>query len=84
VQTRDATLQGARCGWLDAVALPPTHPSRAPAIRRSPVVRTGTHGVRSAGGGDRVAAVRSVVHTGKRQGLAAYQAIQTALAPIGS
>jgi hypothetical protein len=40
--------------------------------------------VRSAGGRDRVAAVRSVVHTGTRQGLAAYQAMQTALAPIGS
>jgi hypothetical protein len=84
VQTRSAKLQGALCGWLDEVALPPTHHARAPALRRSPVVRTGTHGLRSAGGRDRSAAVRSVVHTGTRQGLAAYQAIQTALAPLGS
>jgi transposase len=28
--------------------------------------------------------VRSVVNTGKRQGLAAFQAIQKALSPMGS
>jgi hypothetical protein len=50
----------------------------------SPVVRPVTHGLRAAWGRDRCAAGRSVVKTGTRQGLAAYQARQKALAPIGS
>jgi hypothetical protein len=35
-------------------------------------------------GRDLFAAVRSVVNTGKRHGLSAFQAIQRALSPVGS
>ena len=70
--------------FLDAATMPPTHNASEPAIRRSTVLRKVTHGVRSEWGRDRFGAVRSVVKTGKRQGLSAYQAIQKALAPIGS
>jgi transposase len=70
--------------FVDDAAMPPTNHASAHAIRMSPVFRKVTNGFRSAWGRDRVAAVRSVVNTGKRPGLSAYQAIQKALAPIGS
>ena len=50
----------------------------------STVFRKVTNGFRSDWGRDLLAAVRSVVNTGKRQGLSAYQAIQQALSPSGS
>jgi transposase len=64
--------------------MPPTHHSSAHAIRLSTVFRKVTHGCRSPWGRDLLAAVRSVVTTGKRHGLSAYHAIQTARSPIGS
>jgi transposase len=50
----------------------------------STVFRKVTNGFRAEWGRDLLAAVRSVVNTGTRQGLSAYQAIQKALSPIGS
>ena len=47
-------------------------------MRMSTVFRKVTNGFRSEWGRDLFAAVRSVVNTGKRQGLSAYQAIQKA------
>jgi hypothetical protein len=69
---------------LDDAAMPPTHHASAPAIRLSTVLRQVTNGFRSEWGRDLLAAVRAVVNTGKRHGLAASQAIQKALAPLGS
>jgi transposase len=70
--------------FLDDAAVPPTNNSSEQAIRMSTVFRKVTNGFRSEWGRDLFAAVRSVVNTGKRQGLSAYQAIQKALSPIGS
>jgi hypothetical protein len=71
------------CFWMT----PPFHRtnnSSEQAIRMSTVFRKVTNGFRSEWGRDLFAAVRSVVNTGKRHGLSAYQAIQKALSPIGS
>jgi transposase len=70
--------------FLEDPSIPPTNNSSEPAIRLSTVFRKVTNGVRSQWGRDLFAAVRSVVNTGKRQGLSAYQAIQKALSPLGS
>jgi transposase len=84
LQKRYAKIQGSLFVFLDDVAIPPTNNSSEQAIRMSTVFRKVTNGFRSEWGRDLFAAVRSVVNTGKRQGLSAYQAIQKALAPIGS
>jgi transposase len=72
------------CLFLDDAAIPPTNNSSEQAIRMSTVFRKVTNGFRSQWGRDLFAAVRSVVNTGKRHGLSAYQAIQKALSPVGS
>lgn len=70
--------------FLEDASIPPTNNSSEQAIRMSTVFRKVTNGFRSEWGRDLFAAVRSVVNTGKRHGLSAYQAIQKALSPIGS
>jgi transposase len=50
----------------------------------STVFRKVTNGFRSDWGRDLLAAVRSLVNTGKRHGWSAVQAIQKALSPPGS
>jgi len=70
--------------FLDAAAIPPTNNASEQAIRMSTVFRKVTNGFRSEWGRDLFAAVRSVMNTGKRHGLSAYQAIQKALSPLGS
>jgi transposase len=50
----------------------------------SVIFRRVTNGFRSEWGRDLFAAVRSVVNTGKRQGLTTYQSIQQALSIDGS
>lgn len=67
--------------FLEDATIPPTNNSSEQAIRMSTVFRKVTHGFRSAWGKDLFAAVRSVVNTGKRQGLSALKAIQIALSP---
>lgn len=67
--------------FLDDATVPPTNNSSEQAIRMSTVFRKVTHGFRSEWGRDLFAAVRSVINTGKRQGLSALKAIQTALSP---
>jgi transposase len=84
VQKRYAKIQGRLFLFLEDGSIPPTNNSSEQAIRMSTVFRKVTNGFRSEWGRDLFAAVRSVVNTGKRQGLSAYQAIQKALAPIGS
>jgi len=84
LQKRYATIQDHLFLFLDDAALPPTHNSSEQVIRMRTVFRKVTNGFRSDWGRDLFAAVRSVVNTGKRQGLSAYQAIQKALSPLGS
>jgi transposase len=81
LQKRDAKIQENWFLFLDDATMPPTTNSSEQAIRMSTVFRKVTNGFRSDGGRDLFAAVRSVVNTGKRQGLSAYQAIQKALSP---
>ena len=65
--------------FLEDATIPPTNNSSEQAIRMSVIFRRVTNGFRSPWGRDLFAAVRSVVNTGKRQGLTAYQSIQQAL-----
>jgi transposase len=84
LQKRYAKIRDHLFLFLDDASIPPTNNSSEQAIRMSTVFRKVTNGFRSEWGRDLFAAVRSVVNTGKRQGLSAYQAIQKALSPIGS
>jgi transposase len=84
LQKRDANIQHHLCLFLEDVAIPPTNNSSEQAIRMSTVFRKVTNGFRSDWGRDVFAAVRSIVNTGQRQGLSAFQAIQKALSPVGS
>src|SRR6266550_4352401 len=84
LQRRYAKIQDNLFLFLDDATVPPTNNSSEQAIRMSTVFRKVTNGFRSDWGRDLFAAVRSVVNTGKRQGLSAYQAIQKALSPRGS
>ena len=70
--------------FLEDATIPPTNNSSEQAIRMSVIFRRVTNGFRSEWGRDLFAAVRSVVNTGKRQGLTAYQSIQKALSIDGS
>lgn len=55
--------------------MPPTNNGSEQAIRMSTIFRKVTNGFRSEWGRDLFANVRSVVNTGKRQGLSAFQSI---------
>ena len=50
----------------------------------STIFRKVTNGFRSDWGRNLFASVRSVVNTGKRQGLSAFQSIKKALSPLAS
>jgi transposase len=84
LQRRYAKIQDNLFLFLDDATVPPTNNSSEQAIRMSTVFRKVTNGFRSDWGRDLFAAVRSVVNTGKRHGLSAFQAIQKALSPLGS
>jgi transposase len=84
LQKRYAKIQDHLFLFLEDGSIPPTNNASEQAIRMSTVFRKVTNGFRSAWGRDLFAAVRSVVNTGKRQGLSAFQSIQRALSPIGS
>jgi transposase len=84
LQKRYAKIRDHLFLFLEDASIPPTNNSSEQAIRMSTVFRKVTNGFRSQWGRDLFAAVRSVVNTGKRHGLSAYQAIQKALSPIGS
>src|SRR5215475_11468555 len=84
LQKRYAKIRDHLFLFLEDAVIPPTNNSSEQAIRMSTVFRKVTNGFRSDWGGDLFAAVRSVVNTGKRHGLSAYQAIQKALSPISS
>jgi transposase len=84
LQKRYAKIQDHVFLFLEDATIPPTHHASEQAIRLSTVFRNVTNGFRSDWGRDLFAAVRSVVHTGTRQGLSAFQAIQKALSPMTS
>ena len=70
--------------FLEDSAIPPTNNSSEQALRWSVIFRKVTNGFRSDWGRDLFAAVRSIVNTGKRQGLSAFESILTALNPLES
>ena len=84
LQKRYTKIQENLFLFLEDASIPPTNNSSEQAIRMSTVFRKVTNGFRSTWGRDLFAAVRSVVNTGKRHGLTAFQAIQKALSPMGS
>jgi transposase len=84
LQKRYTKIQDHLFLFLDDAAVPPTNNASEQAIRMSTVFRKVTNGFRSDWGRDLFAAVRSVVNTGRRHGLSAYQAIQKALSPSHS
>jgi transposase len=84
LQKRYTKIQENLFLFLEDASIPPTNNSSEQAIRMSTVFRKVTNGFRSDWGRDLFAAVRSVVNTGKRHGLVAFQAIQKALSPRGS
>lgn len=70
--------------FLEDVTIPPTNNSSEQALRLSVIFRKVTNGFRSDSGKNLFAAVRSIVNTGKRQGLSAFEAIKNALSPPSS
>ena len=70
--------------FLEYPFIPPTNNASEQAIRMSVIFRKVTNGFRSWWGAEVFAFVRSIVNTGRRQGLNAYQAIQKALSPVES
>jgi transposase len=83
LQKHYAKIQDHLFLFLDDATIPPTNNSSEQAIRMSTVFRKVTNGFRSDCGRDLFAAVRSVVNSGKRHGLSAFQAIQKALSSTG-
>lgn len=67
--------------FLEDVTIPATNNSSEQALRLSVIFRKVTNGFRSDWGKNLFAAVRSIVNTGKRQGLSAFEAIKNALSP---
>lgn len=67
--------------FLEDRTIPPTNNASEQALRMSVVFRKVTNGFRSEWGKDLFADIRSVVNTGKRQGLSAFEAISAALNP---
>jgi transposase len=70
--------------FLEEASVPPTNNSSEQAIRMSTIFRKVTNGFRSQWGKDLFANVRSIVNTGKRQGLSAFQSLKKALSPLTS
>jgi transposase len=70
--------------FLEDTTIPPTNNSSEQALRWSVIFRKVTNCFRSDWGRDLFAAVRSVVNTGRRQGLSALDSILAALDPLDS
>jgi transposase len=84
LQKRYAQIKDHLFLFLRDASIPPTNNSSEQALRMSVIFRKVTNGFRSDWGRDLFAAVRSVVNTGKRQGLSAYQAIKKVIGANGS
>jgi len=70
--------------FLEDATIPPTNNDSERDLRMSKIFRKVTNGFRSIWGKELFAGVRSVINTGKRMGLNAYQAIMKALSPLRS
>lgn len=70
--------------FLEDTTIPPTNNSSEQALRWSVIFRKVTNCFRSEWGRDLFASVRSVVNTGRRQGLSALDSILAALDPLDS
>ncbi|CAN1212980.1 IS66 family transposase [Tumidithrix helvetica PCC 7403] len=70
--------------FLDDPTIPATNNASEQALRWSVIFRKITNGFRSNWGRDLFAMVRSIVNTGKRQGLSAFESILAALNPLES
>jgi transposase len=65
--------------FLDDPTIPPTNNSSEQALRWSVIFRKITNGFRSNWGRDLFAMIRSIVNTGRRQGLSTFESILVAL-----
>ena len=84
LQTRYADLRENLFLFLDNRRIPPTNNGSEQALRWSVTFRQITNGFRSDWGRDVFACVRSIVNTGKRQGLSMLDSILIALDPLRS
>ncbi len=84
LQSRYRELQDNLFLFLDDSTIPATDNTIEQGLRWSVIFRKVTNGFRSDWGRDLFANVRSVVNTGKRQGLSAFESILTALNPLES
>jgi transposase len=84
LQNRYRELQDNLFLFLDDPTIPATNNASEQALRWSVIFRKVTNGFRSDWGRDLFANVRSVVNTGKRQGLSAFESILAALNPLES
>jgi transposase len=84
LQKRYRDLQNTLFLFLEDLTIPPTNNASEQALRFSVIFRKVTNGFRSDWGRDLFANIRSIVNTGKRQGLSAFQAISRALDPAQS
>jgi transposase len=84
LQNRYRALEDNLFLFLDDATIPATNNSSEQALRWSVIFRKVTNGFRSDWGRDLFANVRSIVNTGKRQGLSAFESILTALNPLES
>lgn len=84
LQKRYEKLQANLFHFLDDDEVPTTNNASEQALRWSVIFRKITNGFRSDWGKDLFAAVRSIVNTGKRQGMSAFESILAALDPLES
>jgi transposase len=84
LQKRYLELQENLFLFLDDPTIPPTNNASEQALRWSVIFRKITNGFRSNWGRDLFAMIRSIVNTGRRQGLSAFESILVALNPIQS
>jgi len=70
--------------FLDDPTIPPTNNASEQALRWSAIFRKITNGFRSNWGRDLFSMIRSIVNTGRRHGLSAFQSILAALNPLES
>jgi transposase len=82
LQNRYRELQDNLFLFLDDPTIPATNNASEQALRWSVIFRKVTNGFRSDWGRDLFAVVRSIVNTGKRQGLSAFESILAALNPL--
>lgn len=84
LQNRYLDLQENLFLFLDDPTIPPTNNASEQALRWSVIFRKITNGFRSDWGRDLFAMIRSIVNTGRRYGLSAFQSILAALNPLQS